>query len=109
MTRSCAVLTALALALAAPARAEMTAEELAKAVQNPVANLISVPFQTDTDFNMAWTFCPGDVVDCARGYTTPARAQQAFDGWVAQSGTYVGQSYRRWAAHNAVNNRKGET
>jgi hypothetical protein len=37
--------------LAASARAEMTAEELAKAVQNPVANLISVPFQNNTNFN----------------------------------------------------------
>ncbi len=109
MTRSCAVLAALALALAAPARAEMTAEELAKAVQNPVANLISVPFQNDTNFKLARSFCRDGVVDCARGYTMPARAQQAFDGWVAQSGTYVGQSYRRWAAHYAVNNRKGET
>jgi hypothetical protein len=35
----------------AQARAEMSAEELAKAVQNPVANLISVPFQNNTNFN----------------------------------------------------------
>jgi hypothetical protein len=43
---------ALALVVcAAPAQAEMTAEELAKAVQNPVANLISVPFQNNTNFN----------------------------------------------------------
>ena len=32
-------------ALAAPAAAEMSAEELAKLAQNPVGNLISVPFQ----------------------------------------------------------------
>jgi hypothetical protein len=51
MTRSRTVLAALGLALAASARAEMTAEELAKAVQNPVANLISVPFQNNTNFN----------------------------------------------------------
>jgi hypothetical protein len=51
MIRSGAVLAAFGLALAAPARAEMTAEELAKAVQNPVANLISVPFQNNTNFN----------------------------------------------------------
>ena len=33
------------------ARAEMSAEELAKLSQNPVANLISVPFQNNTNFN----------------------------------------------------------
>jgi len=43
-------LLALGATLAAPARGEMSAEELAKAVQNPVANLISVPFQNDTNF-----------------------------------------------------------
>ena len=35
-----------------PARAEMSAEELAKLAQNPVANLISVPFQNNTNFNV---------------------------------------------------------
>ena len=39
------------LALAAPALAEMSAEELAKLAQNPVGNLISVPFQNNTNFN----------------------------------------------------------
>lgn len=42
----------VAAVLAAPARAAMTAEELAKAVQNPIANLISVPFQNNTNFNV---------------------------------------------------------
>lgn len=42
---------ALFIALAAPARAEMSAEELAKLSQNPVANLISVPFQNNTNFD----------------------------------------------------------
>ena len=42
----------ISAALATPAWAEMTAEELAKAVQNPVANLISVPFQNNTNFNV---------------------------------------------------------
>jgi hypothetical protein len=42
---------ALLMALAAPARAEMSAEELAKLSQNPVANLISVPFQNNTNFD----------------------------------------------------------
>jgi len=34
-----------------PARAEMSAEELAKLAQNPVGNLISVPFQNNTNLN----------------------------------------------------------
>jgi hypothetical protein len=34
-----------------PAFAEMSAEELAKLAQNPVGNLISVPFQNNTNFN----------------------------------------------------------
>jgi hypothetical protein len=89
------VLAAFGLALAAPARAAMTAEELAKAVQNPVANLISVPFQNDTNANLARTFCPGGVADCARGYTMPVRAQQAFDRWVAQSRACGDQRHRR--------------
>jgi hypothetical protein len=49
---SCAVLVGgLALSLAAPVRAEMSAEELAKLAQNPVGNLISLPFQNNTNFN----------------------------------------------------------
>ncbi len=35
----------------APAHAEMSAEELAKLAQNPVGNLISLPFQNNTNFN----------------------------------------------------------
>ena len=42
---------ALALALASPARAEMSAEELAKISQNPVGNLISIPFQYNANLN----------------------------------------------------------
>jgi hypothetical protein len=42
-----AALTAAGLAQAAP-----SAEELAKLAQNPVANLISVPFQNNTNFNV---------------------------------------------------------
>ncbi len=34
-----------------PAHAEMTAEELAKLAQNPVGNLISLPFQNNTNLN----------------------------------------------------------
>jgi ABC-type thiamine transport system ATPase subunit len=44
-------LLTLAVALVAPARAEMSVEELAKLSQNPVGNLISVPFQNNTNFN----------------------------------------------------------
>src|SRR5436190_14920216 len=36
---------------ALPAHAEMSAEELAKLAQNPVGNLISVPFQNNTNLN----------------------------------------------------------
>ena len=43
--------TATGLALALPLHAEMSAEELAKLAQNPVGNLISVPFQNNTNFN----------------------------------------------------------
>jgi hypothetical protein len=39
------------MALAWSAHAEMSKEELAKLSQNPVANLISVPFQNNTNFN----------------------------------------------------------
>ena len=35
-----------------PIHAEMSAEELAKLAQNPVGNLISVPFQNNTNFNV---------------------------------------------------------
>jgi hypothetical protein len=38
-------------ALVSPARAEMSAEELAKLAQNPVGNLISLPFQNNTNLN----------------------------------------------------------
>ena len=42
---------ALALIAAAPAHAELSAEELAKLAQNPVGNLISLPFQNNTNLN----------------------------------------------------------
>ena len=41
----------VALVAAAPAIAEMSAEELAKLAQNPVGNLISLPFQNNTNLN----------------------------------------------------------
>ncbi len=44
---SCAV----AVLVSAPALAELSAEELAKLAQNPVGNLISVPFQNNTNLN----------------------------------------------------------
>ena len=46
-----AALGAAALIAAFPARAELSAEELAKLAQNPVGNLISVPFQNNTNLN----------------------------------------------------------
>ncbi len=41
----------LGLAFTSTVHAEMSAEELAKLAQNPIANLISVPFQNNTNFN----------------------------------------------------------
>lgn len=38
--------------LPVPSFAEMSKEELAKAAQNPVANMISIPFQNNTNFNV---------------------------------------------------------
>jgi hypothetical protein len=44
--------SATALLAAAPPIAELSAEELAKLAQNPVGNLISVPFQNNTNLNV---------------------------------------------------------
>jgi hypothetical protein len=44
-------LLAIGATFAAPVRAEMSAEELAKISQNPVGNMISLPFQNNTNFN----------------------------------------------------------
>jgi len=53
MTRHLAntILAAAILAAALPAHAELSAEELAKLAQNPVGNLISLPFQNNTNLN----------------------------------------------------------
>jgi hypothetical protein len=40
-----------AVATLAAARAELSPEELAMPARNPVGNLISVPFQNDTNLN----------------------------------------------------------
>jgi len=45
------ILATAILAAALPARAELSAEELAKLAQNPVGNLISLPFQSNTNLN----------------------------------------------------------
>jgi hypothetical protein len=50
--RSSSIAIVAGMLLAAPAYAEMSAEELAKLAQNPVGNLISVPFQNNTNFNV---------------------------------------------------------
>ena len=42
---------AFPLAFAPPAHAALSAEELAKLAQNPIANLVSVPFQNNTNLN----------------------------------------------------------
>jgi hypothetical protein len=48
-----AICGALGLAAGGPAGAQekLSAEQLAKLAQNPIANLISVPFQNNTNFN----------------------------------------------------------
>jgi hypothetical protein len=46
------VCLALLTATSISAHAEMSTEELAKLAQNPVGNLISVPFQNNTNFNV---------------------------------------------------------
>ena len=37
---------------AVPAHAELSAEQLAKLAQNPIANMMSIPFQNNTNFNV---------------------------------------------------------
>ena len=50
--RPSAAATSAAIAmLCQPAQAAMSAEDLAKLAQNPVGNLVSVPFQNNTNFN----------------------------------------------------------
>lgn len=46
-----AISGAAALCASLPVHAEMSAEELAKLAQNPVGNLVSVPFQNNTNLN----------------------------------------------------------
>ena len=45
------LLAALGATISGPVWAEMSAEELAKLAQNPVGNLISLPFQNNTNLN----------------------------------------------------------
>jgi len=47
-----AALLAAAFAACGAAHAALSAEELAKLAQNPVGNLVSVPFQNNTNFNV---------------------------------------------------------
>ena len=47
----CMTLFVAGIGYAMPALAEMSAEELAKLAQNPVGNLISLPFQNNTNLN----------------------------------------------------------
>ncbi len=46
-----AIVVAASVITTVPARAEPSAEDLAKVTQNPVGNLISVPFQNNTNLN----------------------------------------------------------
>jgi hypothetical protein len=47
-----ASLFAATLVVAVPAHAQPSAEDLAKAAQNPIGNMISVPFQNNTNFGV---------------------------------------------------------
>ena len=59
-----AALVCAALAMGGlPARAEMSNEDLAKLSQNPVANLISLPFQNNTNFNYGQNRLPQDILN----------------------------------------------
>jgi hypothetical protein len=49
--RASLIAFALGALAGAPARAALSAEDLAKIAQNPVGNMISVPFQNNTNFN----------------------------------------------------------
>ncbi len=51
ITRITAIAACAAALGAVPAAAQESTEELAKAAQNPVANMISLPFQNNTNFN----------------------------------------------------------
>ncbi len=51
MFKRAVLLTGLLAGIAGPAQAELSAEELAKLAQNPVGNLVSVPFQNNTNLN----------------------------------------------------------
>ena len=46
-----ALVVSAGIVAGSPARAELSAEELAKLAQNPVGNLISLPFQNNTNLN----------------------------------------------------------
>ena len=50
--RASLCLTALLMAFSSTRAQEVSDAELAKATQNPIANLISVPFQNNTDFDI---------------------------------------------------------
>jgi hypothetical protein len=46
-----------------PANAEMSAEELAKLAQNPIGNLVSVPFQNNTNLNFGSEMGTQNILD----------------------------------------------
>jgi hypothetical protein len=50
IVRTAAVAACVATLSAVPAAAQKSTEELARAAQNPVANMISLPFQNNTNF-----------------------------------------------------------
>ncbi len=45
-------LLVLGLTLASPVHAAMSPEELAKIAQNPIGNMVSLPFQNDSNFDV---------------------------------------------------------
>jgi hypothetical protein len=55
------ILAALLAGTAASVSAEMSAEELAKLAQNPVGNMISLPFQNNTNLNFGPDKCTQNI------------------------------------------------
>jgi hypothetical protein len=73
-TRKLAVVAALfavVFLVARPAHAEMSAEELAKLAQNPVGNLISVPFQNNNQLSRWTAGSHAEHPEHPAGYSNP--------------------------------------
>ena len=86
--RALASLLVIGLVFTRPALAEMSSEELAKLAQNPIANLISVPFQNNTNCN----FKGGTYLTSAPILTVNWDADSA-DQWTVPLGGGIGHIF----------------